>query len=106
MIEAPHFSPAGAKKSAGFSLPETLLRRHREPPGLHEAVKVYLANQRQGTARHQDPRFRLGRQPEAVEAEGHRPGPAGFDPRHRFGPAVVPCSVRSRATTASAFPAR
>lgn len=49
MIEAPHFSPAGAKKSAAFSLPEEFFDGTVNGPVMHEAVKVYLANQRQGT---------------------------------------------------------
>lgn len=49
MIEAPHFSPAGAKKSAAFSLPETFFDGTVNRPVMHEAVKAYLANQRQGT---------------------------------------------------------
>jgi large subunit ribosomal protein L4 len=49
MIEAPHFSPAGARKSAGFSLPAPYFDGTVNGPVLHEAVKVYLANQRQGT---------------------------------------------------------
>ncbi|HEY7682998.1 MAG TPA: 50S ribosomal protein L4 [Gemmatimonadales bacterium] len=49
MIEAPHFSPAGAKKSAGFGLPAGFFDGTVNGPVLHEAVKVYLANQRQGT---------------------------------------------------------
>ena len=50
MIEAPHFSPAGAKKGAAFTLPETFFDGTVNGPVMHEAVKVYLANQRQGTA--------------------------------------------------------
>jgi large subunit ribosomal protein L4 len=50
MIEAPHFSPAGARKGAAFALPETFFDGTVNGPVMHEAVKVYLANQRQGTA--------------------------------------------------------
>jgi large subunit ribosomal protein L4 len=49
MIEAPHFSPAGARKSARFALPTDFFDGTVNQPVLHEAVKVYLANQRQGT---------------------------------------------------------
>jgi large subunit ribosomal protein L4 len=49
MIEAPHFSPAGARKSAAFALPESFFDGTVNGPVMHEAVKVYLANQRQGT---------------------------------------------------------
>ena len=50
MIEAPHFSPAGARKTAAFSLPEALFDGTVNEPVLHEAVTAYMANQRQGTA--------------------------------------------------------
>ncbi len=50
MIEAPHFSPAGARKSAAFGLPEEYFDGTVNRPVIHEAVKAYLANQRQGTA--------------------------------------------------------
>ena len=49
MIEAPHYSPAGARKGA-LTLPEPLFDGTVNEPVMHEAVKVYLANQRQGTA--------------------------------------------------------
>ena len=50
MIEAPHFSPAGARRSADFGLPEELFDGTVNQPVLHEAVTAYMANQRQGTA--------------------------------------------------------
>jgi large subunit ribosomal protein L4 len=50
MIEAPHFSPAGARKSAAFALPEEYFDGTVNGPVMHEAVKVFMANQRQGTA--------------------------------------------------------
>jgi large subunit ribosomal protein L4 len=49
MIEAPHFSAAGAKKKA-VALPETLFDGTVNMPAMHQAVVTYLANQRQGTA--------------------------------------------------------
>jgi large subunit ribosomal protein L4 len=49
MIEAPLFSPAGARKNAAFPLPEAMFDGTVNRPVLHEAVTVYLANQRQGT---------------------------------------------------------
>lgn len=48
MIEAPHFSAAGAKKKA-VALPETLFDGTVNEDVLHRAVVTYLANQRQGT---------------------------------------------------------
>ena len=48
MIEAPHFSAAGAKKKA-VPLPEALFDGTVNEAVLHQAVVTYLANQRQGT---------------------------------------------------------
>ena len=48
MIEAPHFSAAGAKKKA-VSLPAALFDGTVNEDLLHRAVITYLANQRQGT---------------------------------------------------------
>src|SRR5207237_1176744 len=48
MIEAPHYSAAGAKKKA-VRLPDTLFDGMVNEPLLHRAVITYLANQRQGT---------------------------------------------------------
>jgi large subunit ribosomal protein L4 len=50
MIEAPHYSSAGAKREANFALPEDYFDGTVNEPVLHQAVKVYLNNQRQGTA--------------------------------------------------------
>ena len=49
MIEAPHYSAEGAKRGANFSLPEDYFDGTVNEPVLHQAVKVYLNNQRQGT---------------------------------------------------------
>jgi large subunit ribosomal protein L4 len=51
MIEAPHYSPAGAKRNAGFALPADPFDGTVNEPVLHQAVKVFLNNQRQGTAK-------------------------------------------------------
>ncbi|HEX3276062.1 MAG TPA: 50S ribosomal protein L4 [Gemmatimonadales bacterium] len=51
MIEAPHYTPAGAKREAGFGLPEDTFDGTVNEPVLHQAVKVFLNNQRQGTAK-------------------------------------------------------
>jgi len=48
MIEAPHFSAAGAKKKA-VSLPELLFDGTVNEAVLHQAVVTLLANKRQGT---------------------------------------------------------
>jgi large subunit ribosomal protein L4 len=49
MIEAPHYSAAGALKKGTFALPGDYFDGAVNQPVLHEAVKVFLNNQRQGT---------------------------------------------------------
>jgi large subunit ribosomal protein L4 len=49
MIEAPHYAPDGAKRGASFPLPAEYFDGTVNEPVLHQAVKVYLNNQRQGT---------------------------------------------------------
>jgi large subunit ribosomal protein L4 len=49
MIEAPHYSSAGAKRDVNFALPADYFDGTVNEPVLHQAVKVYLNNQRQGT---------------------------------------------------------
>jgi large subunit ribosomal protein L4 len=49
MIEAPHYAPDGAKRGANFALPADYFDGTVNEPVLHQAVKVYLNNQRQGT---------------------------------------------------------
>jgi large subunit ribosomal protein L4 len=49
MIEAPHYSAEGTKRGTNFSLPEDYFDGTVNEPVLHQAVKVFLNNQRQGT---------------------------------------------------------
>jgi len=49
MIEAPLYSAAGARLKTPFALPAEPFDGTVHHPALHEAVKVYLNNQRQGT---------------------------------------------------------
>lgn len=49
MIEAPHYSAAGAKQAKAVPLPEALFDGTVNEPVLHQAVITFLANQRQGT---------------------------------------------------------
>jgi large subunit ribosomal protein L4 len=49
MIEAPHYAPDGAKRGSNFQLPADYFDGAVNEPVLHQAVKVYLNNQRQGT---------------------------------------------------------
>ena len=50
MIEAPHYSANGSKHKSGFALPAELFDGTVHEAALHQAVKTYLGNQRQGTA--------------------------------------------------------
>lgn len=49
MLEAPHFSPGGARRDAAFALPGDYFDGDVNEPVLHQAVKTFLNNQRQGT---------------------------------------------------------
>lgn len=49
MLNAPHFSPAGAKHEAPFALPAEQYDGSVNEPVLHQTVTAYLNNQRQGT---------------------------------------------------------
>ena len=49
MIEAPHYTPAGARRDASFALPADYYDGTVNEPVLHQAVKSFLGNQRQGT---------------------------------------------------------
>ena len=49
MFEAPHYSPAGAKRAGAFALPEPLFDGTVNKDVMHQAVVTFLANQRQGT---------------------------------------------------------
>ncbi len=51
MIEAAHYSASGAKHKAAFELPADFFDGTVHEPVLHQAVKTYLNNQRQGTAK-------------------------------------------------------
>jgi large subunit ribosomal protein L4 len=51
MIEAPHYTSAGERRDASFALPAEYFDGTVNEPVLHQAVKVYLNNQRQGTAK-------------------------------------------------------
>jgi large subunit ribosomal protein L4 len=50
MIEAPHYTAAGAKKGGAFALPGAYFDGDVNEAVLHQAVRTFLNNQRQGTA--------------------------------------------------------
>ena len=49
MLEAAHYSPGGARRESAFALPGDYFDGDVNEPVLHQAVKTYLNNQRQGT---------------------------------------------------------
>jgi large subunit ribosomal protein L4 len=49
MIEAPHYTSAGSKRDGAFALPAEYYDGTVNEPVLHQAVRVFLNNQRQGT---------------------------------------------------------
>jgi len=51
MIEAAHYSSSGAKHKSAFEPPAEFFDGTVHEPVLHQAVKTYLNNQRQGTAK-------------------------------------------------------
>ena len=50
MLEAAHYSAAGARHKAAFALPEPFFDGTVNEAVLHQSVRAYLNNQRQGTA--------------------------------------------------------
>ena len=49
MFEAPHFSAAGARNSTAFALPADYFDGTVHEHVMHQAVRAFLNNQRQGT---------------------------------------------------------
>jgi large subunit ribosomal protein L4 len=49
MLEAAHYSAAGARHKAGFALPQPFFDGTVNEAVLHQAVRAFLNNQRQGT---------------------------------------------------------
>ena len=106
MIEAPHYSSAGAKRDAKFALPADYFDGTVNEPVLHQAVKVVPEQPASGHRGHQDPELRLRRQSEALEAEGHRPRAAGLHPRAALARRRHRVRAAARATIAPTSRAR
>ena len=49
MINAPHYSAKGVKRAEAYALPAELFDGTVNEDVLHQAVKSFLGNQRQGT---------------------------------------------------------
>ena len=118
MLEAPLFSSAGARASGGFALPEPFFDGTVNEPVLHQAVTVFLNNQRQGTAATKTRSFVSGgnQKPWRQKGTGRarqgstraphwRGGGTVFGPQPRDYRTKIPAKVRQLARR-SAFNAR
>ncbi len=118
MLEAPHYSPAGSKRSGAFTLPEPLFDGTVNEPVLHQAVRAYLNNQRQGTAATKTRSFISGGNQKpwrqkgtgrarqgSIRAPHGRGGGTVFGPQPRSYTTEVPKKVKQLARK-SAFNAR
>ncbi len=118
MIEAPHFSAKGSRHKGGFALPAELFDGTVHEAALHQAVKTFLGNQRQGTAKTKTRSFISGgnQKPWRQKGTGRarqgsirsplwRGGGTVFGPIPRDYRAALPRKVRSLARR-SAFNAR
>ena len=105
MIEAPHYSSAGAKRDANFALPAEYFDGTVNEPVLHQAVKVYLNNQRQGTHMTKSRSFVSG----GNQKPWKQKGPAGHArarSERRTGGAAAWFLVPPRATIGPTSPAK
>ena len=84
-IQASAYTAQGTARASSVALPEATFDGIVNMPVMHQAVKAFLANQRQGNAATKTRELRDRRQPEALEAEGHRPRASGLDPRAALG---------------------
>src|SRR2546425_10270319 len=113
MIEAPHYTAAGAKKKA-VRLPEGLFDGTVNEDAMHRAVVTFLANQRQGTHATKTRRFVTGgnQKPWRQKGTGRaRQGPTraphwrhggiGFGPQPRSYRPGIPKKVRQLAKKAA-----
>ncbi len=100
MIEAPHFSAAGEKRAQAFSLPGEMFDGTVNEDVLHQAVKTFLNNQRQGTAKTKTRSFVSGGNQKPWKQKGTGRARAGSTraPHWRGGGVVfgpIPRSYRS-----------
>ena len=105
MIEAPHFSAAGAKQEGAFALPEALFDGTVNEAVLHQAVTRTSPTSARARTR---PRPAASSRA-ATRSRGARRAPAArarARPARRTGGAAASCSARSRATTARTCRAR
>src|SRR4051812_39328066 len=110
MIEAPHYAADGAKRGANFALPAEYFDGTVNEPVLHQAVKVFLNNQRQGTHMTKSRSFVSGGNQKpwkqkgtgrarqgSIRAPHWRGGGVGFGPTPRDYPTDIPRKVKQLA---------
>src|SRR6185436_14443219 len=106
MIEAPHYAADGAKRGANFALPQEYFDGTVNEPVLHQAVKVYLNNQRQGTHMTKSRSFVSGGNQKPWKQKGTGRARQGSirAPRWRGGVHSTPGPVRAPSTWWSVWP--
>ncbi|HLQ23419.1 MAG TPA: 50S ribosomal protein L4 [Gemmatimonadales bacterium] len=110
MIEAPHYTAAGARRPTGFALPADYFDGTVNEPVLHQAVRAFLNNQRQGTAQTKTRSFVSGGNQKpwkqkgtgrarqgSIRAPHWRGGGVVFGPHPRDYTTAVPRKVRQLA---------
>ena len=95
-----------ARPTARSSCPADVFDVQVNIPLIHQVVVAQLAAARQGTHSTKTPRRGPRRWPQAVPPEGHRPRPAGLDPRAAVRRRWRRPRPARRATTPSAHPRR
>src|SRR5438477_5251473 len=99
MLEAPHFSAAGAKKKA-VRLPEALFDGTVNEDAMHRAVVTFLSNQRQGTHATKTRHFVTGGNQKPWRQKGTGRARQGST-RAPTGATAASCSARIHGATAS-----
>ncbi|HEX9053502.1 MAG TPA: 50S ribosomal protein L4, partial [Gemmatimonadales bacterium] len=110
MLEAPHYTAAGARRPTGFALPADYFDGTVNEPVLHQAVRAFLNNQRQGTAQTKTRSFVSGGNQKPWKQKGTgrarqgstraphwRGGGIVFGPQPRDYPTGIPRKVRQLA---------
>ena len=97
---------AAGQEAGSVELDDAIFGIEPNVPVMHQVVTAQLAARRAGTQSTKTRAEVARRRRQAVEAEGHRPGPPGLDPVARSGAAAAWPSGRSPAATPSAPPRR
>ena len=109
MAETRHFQAAaytalGTAAATSVALPSELFDGTVNMPVMHQAVKAYLANQRQGNAATKTRGFVVGGNQKPWKQKGTGRARAGLDARAALGRAAARSSGRRRAATTQYVP--